>query len=319
LNEGGIDLPKDAELVNAALNGDVQAFTLLVEKYSNAVCSVAYGVLGDFHMAQDVAQEAFVKGYFKLQTLKNPETFGSWLYAITYRLSLDWLRKLQKEQRAIAGAEAIEHRDSFEEMVEKREIQAEVWKALAKLDESNRIIVTMYHLSEFTMESIGVFLNMTVAAVESRLRRARKVIKQELLANHFGQMISLNDNQTLITKVTQRIVKQMGQFYIPVSNKASSTAWFVEQFGLSQDRNGHLLLPSGQTLFLLQTNSTAFNFITDKTYPVLTFAVDNSQYVYDFLKMQGIRVEDQAEDLLNSKHFFFYDLDNNMFGIHQSI
>ncbi|WP_162462930.1 RNA polymerase sigma factor [Paenibacillus psychroresistens] len=313
-------MSKDAELVNAALNGDVHAFTDLVGRYSNAICAVAYGVLGDFHVAQDVAQEAFVKGYFKLQTLKNPETFGSWLYAIAYRLSLDWLRKLQKEQRAIAGAgeEATLHRDSFEETIEKREIQVEVWKALAKLDERNRIIVTMFHLNEFTMESIGTFLNMTVAAVDSRLRRARKVIKEELLVAHFAEMFKLNTNQSMVTQVTQRIVKQMGHFYISVAHKASSTAWFVEHFGLSEDGSGDLLLPSGQTLYLIQTNSAGLKLITDKSYPVLSFAVDNSQYVYDFLRIQGIRLEVHAEEFLNSMHFFFYDLDNNKFGIHQA-
>jgi RNA polymerase sigma-70 factor (ECF subfamily) len=311
-------MTKDAELVHATLNGDVQAFSLLVEKYSSAVCSVAYGVMGDFHLAQDVAQEAFVKGYFKLQTLKNPEKFGSWIYAITYRLSIDWLRKLKKEQQAIERAEAIKHRDSFEEIVKKREIYTEIWKALTKLDESNRIIVIMYHMNEYTMESIGSFLSMTVAAVDSRLRRARKLIKQEVLDGLFDEMISLNSSQTMITKVTQRIVKQMGQFYIPVSNKESSTAWFVEQFGLSLDRNGHLLLPSGQTLFLLQANPVDINLVPDNTFPVLTFAVDNSMNVYDVLKKQGIRVDDQTEDFLSSRHFFFYDLDNNKFGIYQS-
>jgi RNA polymerase sigma-70 factor (ECF subfamily) len=308
----------DAELVKAALNGDVQAFSILVEKYSSAACSVAFGVLGDYHLAQDAAQEAFVRAYFKLETLKESERFGSWLYAITYRLSLDWLRKQQKERQALESAEANKHRDSFEEMVETRAIHNEVWAALTKLDEKNRIIVSLFHMSEWTMESIGGFLNMTVAAVESRLRRARKVIKQEMLAGIFGEMFDQSTNQTITTKVTQRIVKQMGQFYIPVTHKANTTAWFMELFGLTLDQNGHLWLPSGQTLFLLQANSVNNNLVPDTSAPVLTFEVDNSLYVYDILMKQGIRIEEQTEEYLNNKYFFFYDLDNNKFGIHQS-
>ncbi|WP_313641843.1 RNA polymerase sigma factor [Paenibacillus sp.] len=75
----------DAELVNKVCNGDMDAFSVLISKYSNAVYGVAYGKLGDFHIAQDIAQEVFVKTYRKLPNLKEPEKLASWLYAVTTR------------------------------------------------------------------------------------------------------------------------------------------------------------------------------------------------------------------------------------------
>ncbi|WP_227011949.1 RNA polymerase sigma factor [Paenibacillus lutimineralis] len=62
-------------------------------RYSNALLSVAYSILGDFHESQDVTQEAFVKCYNSLHTLKDPTRLGSWLYSIAYRTSLDFVKK----------------------------------------------------------------------------------------------------------------------------------------------------------------------------------------------------------------------------------
>jgi RNA polymerase sigma-70 factor, ECF subfamily len=316
-SNGGITIINDDELVLATLNGDVQAFSLLVEKYSNALCSVAYGVMGDFHLAQDIVQESFIKAYYKLNTLKDTEKIGSWLYAITYRQSVDWKRKLQKERHALERRDFLNHPVSFEELVDKREIQTEVWDALGKLDELNRIIITLFHMSGFSMESIGKFLNMSISAVESRHRRARKRLKQDLMDGFFDGLRSQYSNQTVITKVTTSLIKQAGQFYIPVSDKKRSSEWFVEQFGLSADPNGHLTLPSGQTLYLLQFKHPDPAFSTDTSIPVLSFDVDNINEVYIKLKKDGISVDERIEDIMG-EHFFFYDLDNNRFGIYQS-
>ncbi len=311
---GGIKIIKDDELVLATLNGDVQAFSLLVEKYSNALCSVAYGVMGDFHLAQDIVQESFIKAYYKLKTLKDTDKVGSWLYAITYRQSVDWKRKLQKERHALERSELLNHPISFEVMIDKREIHTEVWNALDKLSELNRIIITLFHMSGFSMESIGKFLNMSISAVESRHRRARKLLKQDLMDVYFDGLRSQYSNQAVITKVTTSLIKQAGQFYIPVSDKKRSSEWFIEQFGLSADMNGHLILPSGQTLYLLPFKHP---FYTDSSIPVLSFDVDNITEVYHKLKKDGISVDERIEDIMG-EHFFFYDLDNNRFGIYQS-
>lgn len=87
----------DAELVDKVCKGDMDAFSVLIGKYSNAVYGVAYGKLGDFHTAQDIAQEVFVKTYRKLPNLKEPEKLASWLYAVTARECMDWFRSNKKK------------------------------------------------------------------------------------------------------------------------------------------------------------------------------------------------------------------------------
>lgn len=317
--QGGVYILKDDELVSATLNGDIEAFSLLVEKYTNALCSVAYGVIGDFHMAQDIVQESFIKAYYKLHTVKDAEKVGSWLYAITYRKSVDLKRKLQKaQQQVLEGTAGLDHSLSLEEIVEKREIQTEVWQALNGLDERNRIIMVLFHISGFSMESIGQFLNMSVSAVESRHRRTRKLLKRELMDVYFDELRNQYPNQTVVTKVTTSLIKQAGHFYIPVSEKKRSVEWFIKHFGLSVDLNGHPALPSGQTLYLLQIKTPYDILHTDSSLPVLSFDVDNIHEVYDKLKKNGVCVDEQVGDFVWGKRFFFHDLDKNRFGINQS-
>jgi hypothetical protein len=97
----------DAELVNAVLNGDKEAFAMLVKRYERPVRAAALDVLGDYHSATDVSQDAFVTAYENLSGLRKPLAFGPWLMKITRRCALDYVRRRQKEapQRpAVAAA-----------------------------------------------------------------------------------------------------------------------------------------------------------------------------------------------------------------------
>ena len=73
----------DGYIIGKCLNGDSAAFGLLVDKYRAGVYALAYSKLRDFHDAEDVAQEAFIKAYQKLRTLKRFDRFHAWLYVIT--------------------------------------------------------------------------------------------------------------------------------------------------------------------------------------------------------------------------------------------
>lgn len=73
----------DRELVAMACKGDADAFGELVKRYASAVYGVAYHKIGDFHLAHDIAQEAFIRAYLALTDLKDPARVGSWLYSIT--------------------------------------------------------------------------------------------------------------------------------------------------------------------------------------------------------------------------------------------
>ena len=83
----------DVQLIQRVLNGDDAAFSALVSKYQRSVHALAWRKIGDFHIAEDITQEAFLKAYQRLSTLKEPQSFASWLYVITANQCKAWLRK----------------------------------------------------------------------------------------------------------------------------------------------------------------------------------------------------------------------------------
>ena len=83
----------DVVLVRHTLAGDETAFATLVEKYRKQVHTLAWRTIGDFHIAQDITQETFLKAHQKLGVLKDPQRFSGWLNAIATRLCLAWFRE----------------------------------------------------------------------------------------------------------------------------------------------------------------------------------------------------------------------------------
>ena len=89
-------LQSDGDLVDAVVGGDRAAFAILVRRYEPALRAVAMSVLRDAHLAQDAAQEAFVKAYEKLGSLRRAGAFGPWLLQIGRRCALDLAGKLDR-------------------------------------------------------------------------------------------------------------------------------------------------------------------------------------------------------------------------------
>ena len=83
----------DVAIIQRVLAGDETAFAELVKKHQKPVHTLAWQKIGDFHIAEDITQDTFLKVYQRLSTLKNPSQFSGWLYVITTRLCATWLRK----------------------------------------------------------------------------------------------------------------------------------------------------------------------------------------------------------------------------------
>ncbi|MFD0619917.1 RNA polymerase sigma factor [Paenibacillus sp. GCM10027629] len=83
----------ETDLVRKSSYGDQEAFTKLVRQHSNVLYGVAYSQVNDFHIAQDITQEAFVKAWYKIDQLADTGRFGAWLIHITKNLCKDHYRK----------------------------------------------------------------------------------------------------------------------------------------------------------------------------------------------------------------------------------
>ena len=181
----------DVQLIRSILAGDDAAFSILVQKYQKSVHALVWRKIGDFHYAEEITQDTFLRAYTKLSTLKNHNQFAGWLYVIANRLCINWMRKKKPALQSLEGTRAEEvarlsysHYVAGERETEAAERRSEiVEKLLVRLPESERTVVTLYYLGEMTAKEIGKFLGVSVKTVHSRLHRARKRLQdtEELL------------------------------------------------------------------------------------------------------------------------------------------
>ncbi|MDE0316923.1 MAG: sigma-70 family RNA polymerase sigma factor [Candidatus Poribacteria bacterium] len=197
----------DVVLIRRILTGDESAFAELVNKYQKQVHVLAWRKIGDFHIAEDITQDTFLKVYQKLHTLKDPNQFSGWLYVITTNLCNTWLRKKRIQTQPLEDVEiTMGQKDAYSQhVVEERantavETQREiVKKLLAKLKESERTVMTLHYLAEMTVEDISKFLGVSAGTIKSRLQRARdRLQKEETMIrealDHFQISPNLTDN-----------------------------------------------------------------------------------------------------------------------------
>ena len=177
----------DAELIQRVLDGDDTAFSALVKKHQKPVHALAWRKTGDFHVAEEITQDTFLKAYQNLSTLKEPQKFAGWLYVIATNYCKMWLRKKRlstQSLEATSSAELEKTAYSGYVIAENEQVAMEtqrevVKKLLAKLQESDRTVITLYYLGEMSYEEISEFLGVSVAAIKNRLYRARNRLKKE--------------------------------------------------------------------------------------------------------------------------------------------
>ena len=205
----------DVQLIHAVLSGDDSAFEILVEKYQEGVHALAWRKIGDFHFAEEITQDTFLRAYQKLSTLKDPSQFPKWLHVIADRLCLNWLRKHKPAKQLQSLEETsmaeVTKSDYARYELEQRETEATehyleiVKKLLEKLPESERTVMVLYYLGEMTTMEIGKSLGVSVEAIRTRLSRARKRLEkeEELLIQEVlgGVQIPLRIKQNIMREV----------------------------------------------------------------------------------------------------------------------
>jgi RNA polymerase sigma factor (sigma-70 family) len=166
----------DAELVNAVLDGEKQAFAVLVKRYERPVRAVALDVMGDYHSASDISQEAFVKAYEQLAGLRKPEAFGAWLMKIAHRCALDSARQKLKESRLeMKAASLIENPDG-----QLDEDKQRLLAAVVKLPKSEKQVIMLRYLSDNSVKNVANILGRSVGTVTKQLSRAHKRLQKIL-------------------------------------------------------------------------------------------------------------------------------------------
>jgi len=206
--------PNDDILVRRTLCGDNSAFALLVERYQGVVYRIAYREVENHHDAEDIAQEAFLKAYRKLKTLKDPNVFPSWLYAITVNLCKSWWRKRKREVETTELSETPLAPATWQ-FYAQQEQRTALWDAVMALAEKDRRIMTMFYRDGYSTQEIGEQMGITQNQVLVRLHRARQKLKEEFIMAH--QTYAIGEMQTsFIDQVMNALPKQYSAPWHPI-------------------------------------------------------------------------------------------------------
>lgn len=166
-------------IINKVLEGDRNAFGILVNRYQDMAYTIAVRLLNDPDEAADIVQESFVKSYEVLESFRGEAKFSTWIYRIVYRKSLDRIKAI-KRRRSDAFDE-VEERHMAVEGVEnamhillKDERKALVKMAISRLKEEEQTLITLYYFEESSIKEISEILGLGMENVKVKLFRTRK-------------------------------------------------------------------------------------------------------------------------------------------------
>jgi RNA polymerase sigma factor (sigma-70 family) len=168
----------DLYYIEAVRKGNVQAFSVLVEKYQKLVYTLALKLLKRPEDAEEMAQDTFIKAFQKLDSYEGKSKFSTWLYSITYNGCISELRKRRIEFKSlddtrISDQDELKMHDYYRE-VKKEDQEKYLNLALEKLPEDDQVLVTLYYYENQSMDEISTITGLTVSNIKVKIHRARK-------------------------------------------------------------------------------------------------------------------------------------------------
>ncbi len=165
------------DLVSKAQQGDRSAFGELVRHYHPVVVNVVYRMCGDVQLAEDAAQEAFLRAWLHLASYRPEASLRNWLYRIAVNAALDSLRKDQHTQGDIESLSLADEHPGPEAELYHRERASRVREAILSLSESNRAVLVLREYGRLSYQEIAATLEVPVGTVMSRLNYARNRLR----------------------------------------------------------------------------------------------------------------------------------------------
>lgn len=188
------DTRSDAEIVQAVLDGDVNAFEALVLRYQKKVYNTVLRLAGDCAEAEDLSQEVFLKIFKGLSSFRGESSFSTYIYRVAANTAIDALRR--REAPTVSLSTENEEGEEFElalpdagplpvEILESRERRQAIRAAIDALPEHHRAVIVLREMDGMSYQDIAQAMGLTEGTVKSRINRARGRLRQLLLEGNF--------------------------------------------------------------------------------------------------------------------------------------
>jgi len=168
----------DQVYIDNILNGDANAFTVLVDRYKDLVFTLALRMMKHREEAEEVAQDTFIKVYKSLNKFKGDSKFSTWIYRVAYNTCLDRIKKNKRQQYTVEINEYTEHQvktmDNALDQMEAKEREQSIQDCLALLPSEDSFLLTLYYFEEQSLEEIGKVVGLKPNNVKVKLFRGRK-------------------------------------------------------------------------------------------------------------------------------------------------
>lgn len=173
----------DADLIARLCDNDLSALGSLFDRYYAQIYRTAYAILRDSAVAEDIAQDCFLKLHQYARRIDTSLPLAPWLYRVTVNLSYTWISRRRKRRVSLEAlvdqlmSPAVSAPDH---LAEKGEIERRVRAAVAELPFNQRVVVALYYLSGQSLDEIADMLACPVGTIKSRLYYARETLRRRL-------------------------------------------------------------------------------------------------------------------------------------------
>lgn len=187
----------DQELVQKTLDGDMDSFSVLVERYEKQIYSLTYRLANNPEDARDMAQEVFIHIYKVLDKYDQDRKFFSWMYKVATNVCYNALRRGKNEQ-SVSLDKVIEIMPLIgwpetqpEQQYERKETQELVRQAVADLPEKYRVPLVLRYLQEMSYKEIAEYMDLPLTTIETRLYRGKAMLQKKL--EYYGEGGSVHE------------------------------------------------------------------------------------------------------------------------------
>ena len=178
----------DIYYINLIIEGNTNAFNILVDRYKDLVYSLALKMVKNREEAEEVAQDTFIKVFKSLSKFKGDSKFSTWIYKVTYNTCLDRLKKQKREQQVVSidefNTNQIKSIDNALDKMENEEREKAIQDCIQLLPADDAFLLTLFYFEEQSLEEIAKVIGLTANNVKVKLFRSRKklttILKEKL-------------------------------------------------------------------------------------------------------------------------------------------